>query len=130
MSMVLFAAAFSWWYGVGWVDVGKQSLNRLVRTSRVFSATTLILTLFAPWRQILTPVGSAGSFDRQFQAGIDNVISRFVGLLVRLVTLLAWSTVSVVLAVTGVLILIIWPFVPVICCALLLHGIGVITLWT
>lgn len=113
-----------WWYGLGWKRVARQSLERVASMSRFFSAGTLFRTLFAPWRQIISS-GNNQSIDAKMRAAIDNVISRFVGFIVRTLTLVASLVTSSFLVVVGVMLVMVWPLIPLLVLAALLYGLGV-----
>ena len=75
-------AFFKWWYGPGWSGVLHATTKRLLSLSEMFSVAILLRTLFAPWRRIITYPGAG--LQERFRAFGDNLVSRFVGLFVRL----------------------------------------------
>lgn len=114
--------AISWWYGEGWKQRAGLIRERLARTLDFFSIGLLLRTLFSPFRQI-----SAGKVNGplgvKLRALADKLISRLIGAGLRLVMILTASLTVTVQAVFGVMILIVWAFVP------LLPLVGVV-LWT
>lgn len=110
-----------WWYGPGWNDTGHRIATRIKRTYLGFSIPILARTLFAPWRRIVTPPG--GSMQDKLRAYADNAVSRAVGFMVRLFTLIAALVSILVEAIFGGLILAIWPFAPLLGPALIVGGI-------
>lgn len=109
---MLFVAFFSWWYGAGWhqrVDIVR---HKLAAVADIFSIGLLARTLFMPFRQI-----SAGRVDGplgvQFRAWLDKLVSRVIGALVRIVTILAGVVVLLLTVLWGVALIVLWPLLPV-----------------
>ncbi len=113
---------FSWWYRQGWLSLGASVKHWLVKIAHAFSVPTLLVTLFAPWRRITTNPGSG--LDAHMQALLDNLISRLVGFLVRIVVLLTAGIMLVLAAVSGVVGLVLWPLVPPATVVLLVWGLA------
>ena len=119
----------SWWYGSGWKGQLSRIRDRLAVTAGYFSIGQLFATLFSPFRQI-----SAGSTNGpvgvQLRALFDNILSRVIGAVVRLFTILAGVIILIAQSIFEVVILIIWlilPAFPVI--GLLLFAIGWVPKW-
>ena len=112
---------FAWWYGAGWAGVLTSTKNRLAALSDMFSAKTLLRTLFAPWRRITTQPGAG--LDAKFRAFGDNLVSRCIGFVVRSLVLLTAGIAFVFLGVAGLLELIVWPLVPFAGVALIVKGV-------
>ena len=112
---------FTWWYGRGWAGILISTKRRLLHLSRLFSITTLLNTLFAPWRRIISYPGAG--LDAHMRAILDNLVSRCIGLVVRLFVLLAAGCSLVgVLVISGVE-LILWPFIPIAAVVLIVMGL-------
>lgn len=114
---------FSWWYGPGWRQVFRNFGPRLERIASAFSVRQLIRTLFAPWRRIITYPGA--SLAERFHAGIDNLISRVIGFLVRLLVLFTAAIALSLGAVLTVLEIAAWPLLPLAIPGLLIAGLVV-----
>lgn len=101
----------SWWYGRGWqqrVDIVWEGLRA---TAATFSIGQLFQTLFAPFRQI--SAGSLnGSFAQQMRALFDQTISRFVGFMVRTITIIAGGLILLLRTVIGGIVIVGWPLLP------------------
>lgn len=108
---MLVIAFFSWWYGRGWGLVAKSFAPRLQGVLIAFSVKQLLKTLFAPWRRIITYPG-ASLIDRWHAWG-DNLFSRSIGFVVRLIVLLAALFAYILVALLTVVELIIWPLLPI-----------------
>ena len=119
----------SWWYGQGWRGQLSRVRARLAATIGFFSVGQLFSTLFSPFRQISAGQVS-GPVGVQLRAFFDKTISRFIGAIVRLFTILAGVVILIFQAVFEAIILIIWlilPAFPVI--GLLLFAIGWVPKW-
>ena len=119
----------SWWYGQGWRGQLSRVRARLAATIGFFSIGQLFSTLFSPFRQISAGQVS-GPVGVQLRAFFDKTISRFIGAIVRLFTILAGVVILIFQIIFEVIILVIWlilPAFPVI--GLLLFAIGWVPKW-
>lgn len=117
---MLFVGFLQWWYGPGWRKMSARLGIRVRNTFLLFSVPMLIKTLFAPWRRIITYPGT--SMQARMRAGLDNLISRFVGLMVRLISLVTAFALITIYAIFGGLLLIAWPLLPLLGPALIVGG--------
>jgi hypothetical protein len=118
---MLIVSWLSWWYGDGLVDQAKRTLSRIRRLYLDFSVPLLLVTLASPWRRIIT--ASKGSLGERFRASIDNLVSRAVGFMVRLITLLAGVVMIAASAIIGFGTCLIWPLIPPAAVILIIWGI-------
>jgi hypothetical protein len=102
----------SWWYGDGWRQRFNLIISRLASTSDYFSIGLLLSTLFAPYRQI-SAGGVKGPVGVQLRAFADRLISRFVGLFVRLFMIIFGLVALVFQVVGGAIVLLFWPLIPI-----------------
>ncbi|HET7059850.1 MAG TPA: hypothetical protein VFH99_00820 [Candidatus Saccharimonadales bacterium] len=107
---MLVVAFFSWWYGRGWRDVAVNIGPRLQGVAASFSVTQLLRTLFQPWRRIITYPGD--SLAEKFRAWGDNVFSRAIGFVVRLLVLFAALVIMIFTLVFSVVEVVVWPLLP------------------
>lgn len=118
-----------WWYSRGWAWVFKYML--ITRTQRIlafFSVVDLLKTLFAPFRQDVIDTKNA-PLGYKLQALGGNIISRFLGFLVRSLLILIGLVLSVLNGAIGIAIVIIWPllpFAPLVSFLLVMLGVGFI----
>lgn len=98
----------SWWYGKGWGWAISSVLQKLKDINEAFSIPILLRTWFAPWKQIQTQA----TFRNFFQAAIDNLISRFVGSMVRGSMMLVALLSSLAIFTFAILTALIWPIIP------------------
>jgi len=118
----MLAVAFvRWWYGAGWKLVQKNVRKRMERTSASFSIPTLMRTLFAPWKRIITSPGAG--LNAYFRAMIDNTVSRFVGFTIRIFVLFAAGICMLAVSVAGVLQIFLWPLMPFLVVACIAKGL-------
>jgi hypothetical protein len=112
----------TWWYGKGWLELVRGIRHRIKRTYLGFSVDILLRTLFAPWRRIVA--AESDNIIDQLRGLIDNLISRFVGLAVRLLALATAGIVLIGTIVIGGILILFWPITPV--CALTLIAWGIV----
>ena len=112
----------SWWYGRGWRESARGLQSRLHRIYLDFSVPLLAVTLFAPWRRIVS--GSGGSLEQRLRAMVDNLVSRVVGFVVRLLALVAALVLIGLGAIFGAVALVLWPIVPPAAIILIVVGIA------
>ena len=102
----------SWWYGNGWLSRFRITKDRLKASADFFSIQSLLLSLFAPYKQI-----SAGSIDGpigvKFRAFLDRLISRFIGAFVRSDVIIAGSIALTAQFIFGVIMIVFWLITPV-----------------
>jgi hypothetical protein len=117
----MLAAEFvRWWYGAGWNTLIRNVQRRSQRTIDSFSVPTLVRTLFAPWKRIVTTPGAG--IDAKLRAIGDNAISRLVGFTVRLTVLFSAGISLVILSIIGLFQIIVWPLLPLAAIGLLIGG--------
>jgi len=121
MMVMLVASFFSWWYGVGWAKVMRSLEPRLQTVLDNFSVSQLLKTLFAPWRRIVTYPGR--SLGERFRALGDNLVSRVIGFIVRIIVLLAAAVTLLIIVVLTLAEVIIWPLLPLAVPGLLIAGL-------
>ena len=100
----------SWWYGEGWALVAKSLNKRIGRVATEFSVNQLLSTLFAPWRRIISYPGA--SLGDKWRAWADNVFSRTVGFIVRLLVLFGALIVTIAISLLTLIEIIVWPLLP------------------
>jgi hypothetical protein len=91
------------------------------KTLNMFSASSILRTLFAPWRRVMTNPGD--DISTRVKAMGDNLVSRGVGFTVRLFTLLIAGLLLVVVGIVNVCLIIIWPFLPLAIVLAIVKGI-------
>ena len=92
-----------WWYARGWGIFVRKAGEFLLSITNFFSMSSLIRTLFKPFRQISADsAGSGASVDIKFHLFIDRLVSRVI--------ILAWPFIpfipvaGIVMSVMGVMV--------------------------
>ncbi len=110
-KIMFIVGILSWWYGAGWRQRFTMLKERLANTMDYFSIDLLARTLFAPFRQI-----SAGRVNGplgvKLHAFFDRLISRCIGAMVRSIMILVGMATILMHSVIGLMVVIIWAFVP------------------
>lgn len=115
-----------WHYTVAWVDLFRLYQNVTWFLWHFFSIGVLFRTLFSPWRRLheeksKRTAGLLGSV-------IINLILRAVGFVARFATILFGLTAIVLLLVCFAILLLVWPFLPLVIVLLITQGIiGMVT---
>ena len=103
----------SWWYAHGWSVFIQKNRHTLSNIVDFFSMNSLIRTLFKPFRQISAETASAdSSLDLKMHMFLDRLISRFIGFFSRLFILIAGTVIIIVGAICSLVLIILWPIVP------------------
>ena len=97
-----------WWYGKGWAWALGKIGTGISQVGKTFAVSNLLKTWFAPWKQITT----TSTFQTFFQSLIDNTISRMIGFIIRSFMLFIALVWAAVITVFGVIMVVIWPFIP------------------
>lgn len=109
---MLLPSFFSWWYGVGWLSLGRKVSGRIVGVLRFFSVGQLAGSLFAPFRQI-SAGRVQGPLGVQLRAWGDKQFSRVIGAIVRLMLIACGLLTAIFYVVAGVIMMFFWPLLPV-----------------
>jgi hypothetical protein len=120
----------SWWYGRGWLGQWRRISDQLRATVQFFSIGQLFSTLFAPFRQISANSANSSNPAAALRAFFDQLISRFIGSIVRLGTILAGCVIIVLQIVYESLIMVLWWFIPALpVVGFILLAIGWVPTW-
>jgi hypothetical protein len=85
--------------------------DRLESSADFFSVGQLVMTIFAPFRQISAgPV--SGSIGDRLRGFLDRTISRFVGAAVRIFMIIFGLFAMLLQIIFGLIVIIIWPIIP------------------
>ncbi len=109
---MIFLLGIRWWYTAGWLWAAHEFLlSRVIRVMEFFSVTELLKTLFAPFRQDVVS-GKGRTLEAKLVILGNNLISRFFGLLIRSMLIIAGVVAAMLATVFGLLSLVIWPLLP------------------
>lgn len=87
-----------------------------------FSISILLKTLFDPWKRDNYTIEN-GSLQARMKLALDNLISRVIGLVIRLATMIFGLLVTVLFFIFMVLVLVLWLLLPVVIFALIINGV-------
>ena len=104
---------FSWWYGAGWRQRVVAVGERLVGLYDYFSIDLLLRTLFSPFHQI-SAGGVRGPIGAQLRAWFDQLISRVIGAVVRLLVVVIGVVTLCLAGLIGLVVIIAWPLIPLV----------------
>ena len=106
------------------IKIGRK--NFLVFNFHYFSTVNLLKSLFSPWRKDTASYGRG--FDPKRFASIlfGNLISRFLGAIVRTVIIAIGLVFEALTFVVGLFVFLIWFFLPLIIIAGFFYGIGLL----
>lgn len=108
----MFIMAFlSWWYGDGWLKIAANLDGHIKGVLNAFSVNQLLHTLFAPWRRIVSYPGA--SLSDKFHAWSDNLFSRTIGFVIRLMVILAALLTVIAVTFLNLIEFMAWPLLPV-----------------
>lgn len=100
-----------WWYGQGWRDGAIRVGRRIAHLEDYFSIDLLLKTLFSPFRQI--SAGKVkGSLGVQMRAFFDRTISRVIGAMIRLFTIVIGLVAIIIYSIVGLVVLAVWAVIP------------------
>lgn len=103
----------SWWYVSGWGLFVKKLGVRFANLADFFSMSSLVRTLFQPYRQISADTAASGSsLETKFHAFVDRLVSRCVGFVTRLMLLIVGVIAMILTGIVGLVMVVAWPLVP------------------
>lgn len=123
---MLAISMLQWWWTRGWGIFATTLKNKITDTLDQFSFGNLLMTLFAPFRQI--DAGTVdGSLSVRFHAWVGRTFSRLVGAVIRIVLIIVGVVLVVLEAAASLILIILWPLVPcvpVVCVILAVMGVA------
>ena len=118
----LFLLFFGWWYGFLPYRLVSAYKAFNLETVDLFSVKIIFPTLFAPWKR--DQISTEGmSLQQKFQVFIMNLVSRFVGLIVKIFVLIAFLAIEIVGFGIFLLLFLIWLGFPLLIIYLLFSGL-------
>lgn len=123
---MLFVDFMSWWYADGFKGFLKRLGLQLAKITDFFSVGLLVKTLFTPFRLIDSYSSGGQSLDDKVRAGIDKIIARLIGGLIRSTVLVFAVIVIFTIIVIDLIKIILWlsaPSLPIIGAVLLATGV-------
>lgn len=102
----------SWWFSRGWGIFATRLFDKLHDTADFFSISSLVKTLFAPFRQISAGVSTSAALDARLRAFFDRLVSRIIGAIVRIGILIFGGIVLLLQLVFSLVMIVAWPVLP------------------
>lgn len=118
-------AYFSWWYGDALVNFWQAIGIMTEKIFSFFSIKLLLRTLVDPWKRDAFYVENA-SLDIRLRIWFNNLISRFIGFIMRTFTILLGLAATVLFFVLLLALLFVWVMLPIVVLFLIFNGIRVI----
>ncbi|HXK37589.1 MAG TPA: hypothetical protein VJ579_00785 [Candidatus Paceibacterota bacterium] len=118
-----------WHYGAAYRDMFFIAKNYLWGVAHLFSVSTLLRTLFVPWRRMSSH--TAKFFQHPFDFLGDmliNVTMRLFGFFVRVLILLLSLIVSFVVVGVFVVVFVSWTMLPLALISILIQAISLLFL--
>jgi len=121
-AIIFFSNYLVWHYTRAYRVLFATYMNGVWFITHVFSLPLLVTTFFVPWKRMQT---AHRRFDiEDFAASIVfNGVSRVIGMLVRSVIMLTGIMVLLAYTVVYSCVIVIWPFMPLVCFGVSLWGI-------
>ncbi|MCX6790731.1 MAG: hypothetical protein NTV62_00880 [Candidatus Gribaldobacteria bacterium] len=110
----ILSAFLEWYFYEAPKNIGAIWQNYLIFYWEFFSIPTLLKTLLAPWKGYADAYGRGFDVERFLQTLGNNLISRFLGGLVRIFTILVGLCFEITVLVLGPVALVVWYLWPLI----------------
>lgn len=104
---------FKWWYGEAYTRLLKYIKAAYMKSADIFSVKICLRTLFAPWKRDLISYDGL-TLQQKFEVWTLNLASRFIGALIKSMTLLSFLIFIVLVTVVSLLAMSIWLIYPLI----------------
>ncbi len=115
-----------WHFGEAAKAILRGWKNFLLFTLNYFSVPQLTKTLFSHWRRYRESYGRGFDPKRYLSAFVGNMISRTLGAIVRFFVIIVGLAAEVVVFGIGLIIFLVWIFLPVFLILAIAAGIGLL----
>lgn len=112
-----------WHYTLAWVDLSRICRDLIWFIYNFFSLSVLMKTLFSPWRRLGETYPDHFNLSEIFASFFINSFMRLIGFIIRLLLIIFGSLALFVSVLLGMVIFVIWLFLPLITIAGLIFGI-------
>ncbi|MBO4855559.1 hypothetical protein J5500_04115 [Candidatus Saccharibacteria bacterium] len=123
---MLIVGFLQWWYVRGWLNLINKMMSMLRSLADSFSISLLLKTLFSPYKQISAYGSGEISFQAQISDFFDKLLSRVIGMILRLIIIFIGIIVIVLDVVMSSLAILLWPLLPIlpiVCVILTIVGV-------
>ena len=121
---------FTLWAEWHFVDVLREVLkgwkNFLLFGLNYFSIPILLKTLIAPWRKYTWSYGRGFDIKRYLETAVSNLISRSIGLVIRVFLILIGLFVEILIILAGALLFFGWILLPFLLVGGLILGLKIL----
>ena len=118
------------WIQWNFLDAPKEILkawkNFLLFNLNYFSIPILLKTLFSPWRRYAWSYGRGFDIKVYFEAAMSNLISRSIGLIIRVFLIFIGSAIEMFIVLGGALVFLSWILLPFLLVGGLILGIKIL----
>jgi hypothetical protein len=119
---------FVWWYTDGWKHAVVSIKTRIQSVMEQFSVGILVGTLWEPWKQIKSYAWQGSSVGDKMRVAFDNGFARLFGFILRMSLITIALVVSIFVGAWSILLVIIWPLIPLLPIGFAMAGLGVFSL--
>ena len=113
---------FSWWYGEAYNRLFKYIRAVYVYLTDLFSVKICLKTLFSVWKRDFTSYDGL-SLKERFQVWTMNLASRFIGLIIKSITLFSFLIAIIIATALSLLMIVLWPVYPAVIVYIIFLGI-------
>lgn len=122
----IFVSFIQWHFSDALGGLVRAWGNFLAFYWQFFSIGELLKTLFSHWRKTADSYGRGFDPSTFFTILLGNLISRFLGAIVRFVVIIIGVLFETFIFIFGFLIILLWIFLPLIILLCLLAGLGLL----
>jgi hypothetical protein len=124
MGIILIIFSYlKWHYSQSLKDAVSIWWNFLAFFYHFFSIGILTRTFFKPWRRMKEYYGEGLEIGKLLESFIVNSVLRGVGIVLRTVIILIGSTMEIFIFFSGIILILIWFFAPVIAADFFVIGV-------
>ena len=113
---------FSWWYMQEPIYLWRSISVVTLKVYANFSIPLLLKTLFDPWKRDAVSLVNA-SLSENFQVMLQNLISRFIGFFIRLITIFIGYVATILIFIGSMILMLAWLAMPLIIFYLIASGL-------
>jgi len=114
---------WKWYYGEALKSVLTAWRNFIIFALNYFSIPLLFKTLISPWRRDITKRPHGLDLKKFFEYLVFNAISRGIGFVVRLLTIIVGIVYLILTIIVGGIFFILWIILPLLILGLLIFAI-------
>lgn len=112
-----------WHYGRAFLEIAHVWSNLFWFTYHFFSIPQLLRSYFSPWKRMTEERGATFNFEDLAGFVVINLISRFIGMLLRTVIIVMGSIALLCVSIGFVVTYVFWVFAPALLLACFYYGI-------